>query len=392
MGREFTRKELFDLVWREPLRSMAKALQISDVRLAKICRRANIPLPGLGYWNKKAVGKARPQPSLPPRGLGQADEVTIGGRYSTYHYMSDEEVVRTPLPPPPSFTEDLAEVTVRARKMIGKVPKTKSLKEPHPLIAKLLEEDEQRRQKTLESSWHWDKPIFDSPIEQRRLRLINRLFWAFSRCECKPDVGKNGGSFSVTVGDVRVNFTLDPPGVERNNDQRPPIRLSKEHKVLQLKLSWYEPPTEIPVVWTDAANNSLEDQLTEVAVGLIVAGEWMYRYTLNHHRDWLIARKQQLAEAARKEEEERQRKAREKILKHEQSRREKLFADAAAWSKAALVRRFVQAVVDKPQLSNAATSLGEWANWALAEADRLDPLSNSTEFALAAPQTSGGEQ
>ena len=34
MGREFTRQELYDLVWREPLRTLAKTLHISDVRLA----------------------------------------------------------------------------------------------------------------------------------------------------------------------------------------------------------------------------------------------------------------------------------------------------------------------------------------------------------------------
>ncbi len=35
MGQEFTRQELYDLVWREPLRTLAKTLHISDVRLAK---------------------------------------------------------------------------------------------------------------------------------------------------------------------------------------------------------------------------------------------------------------------------------------------------------------------------------------------------------------------
>ena len=34
MGQEFTRQELYDLVWREPLRTLAKTLHISDVRLA----------------------------------------------------------------------------------------------------------------------------------------------------------------------------------------------------------------------------------------------------------------------------------------------------------------------------------------------------------------------
>ena len=30
MGREFTRQELYDLVWREPLRTLAKTLLISS--------------------------------------------------------------------------------------------------------------------------------------------------------------------------------------------------------------------------------------------------------------------------------------------------------------------------------------------------------------------------
>ena len=34
MGQEFTRQELCDLVWREPLRTLAKKPRISDVRLA----------------------------------------------------------------------------------------------------------------------------------------------------------------------------------------------------------------------------------------------------------------------------------------------------------------------------------------------------------------------
>jgi hypothetical protein len=79
MGREFTRQELYDLVCREPLRTLASTLHVSDVRLAKICRRANIPLPGLDDWAKQAFGKAGPQPPLPPRGLGQNDMVAVGG-------------------------------------------------------------------------------------------------------------------------------------------------------------------------------------------------------------------------------------------------------------------------------------------------------------------------
>ncbi len=71
MGRELTRQQLYDLVWQEPRRTLAKTLGISDVRFAKICRHANISLPGLGYWAKHAHGKATPRP---PGGRAALDE------------------------------------------------------------------------------------------------------------------------------------------------------------------------------------------------------------------------------------------------------------------------------------------------------------------------------
>jgi hypothetical protein len=117
----------------------------------------------------------------------------------------------------------------------------------------------------------------------------------------------------------------------------------------------------------------------------------LYRHGLIRHHEWLVERKQELAEEARRQEEERQRKEREKILKREQARREKLFSDVTAWTKAARVRSYVQAVLDQPQVSIAADSLAEWATSALAEADRMDPLSQSIECVVAMPGKSCGE-
>ena len=383
MEREFTRQALYDLVWTEPLRTLAKTLEISDVRLAKICRQANLPLPGIGYWAKRSVGKTGPKPSLPHRGLGQRDTITIGGQRWAQSTLSDNELLSFQIPPPPSFAESLADVTVRAHKFVGKVSRTTSLKQTHPVIAKLLEVDEQRRQKVLESSWHWDKPIFDTPLEQRRLRLVNRLFWAFSRCGCKPSaIGKDAGSFCVTVGDSVVQFTLDPPGTQRDNRHLHPAKTSKAPTILELKISWYQQPNEITTSWVDSATLALEDQLPDIAVGLVVAGEWMYRCGLIRKHEWLVERKQELHENALRQEAERQRKERERIVKLEQTRRETLISDAKAWKKAALVREYVQAVLGEAQQSNSAMDVTEWATWARAEADRLDPLCQPFESAV----------
>jgi len=44
MSHRFTRQELYDLVWSEPMKKLAPRYQISDVALAKACRRADIPV------------------------------------------------------------------------------------------------------------------------------------------------------------------------------------------------------------------------------------------------------------------------------------------------------------------------------------------------------------
>src|SRR5262245_2679346 len=111
MSINFSRSELYALVWSEPLRALARTHGISDVRLGKICRRANVPLPGLGYWAKRSAGKARVRPPLPARALGQSDEVIIRGHREASTWLCDEDILSMSVPPMPSFTEDLSAVT-----------------------------------------------------------------------------------------------------------------------------------------------------------------------------------------------------------------------------------------------------------------------------------------
>jgi len=59
------RRELYEKVWQFPLRKLAPEYSISDVGLAKVCRKLEIPLPGLGHWTKIACGHSIPCPPLP---------------------------------------------------------------------------------------------------------------------------------------------------------------------------------------------------------------------------------------------------------------------------------------------------------------------------------------
>jgi len=66
LASKYDRKKIYDEIWSEPIQHVAKRYNISDVGLAKVCRKLNIPRPGRGYWAIKAAGKPVPtQPPLP---------------------------------------------------------------------------------------------------------------------------------------------------------------------------------------------------------------------------------------------------------------------------------------------------------------------------------------
>ena len=60
----FTRQELLDHVWSKPMNALSKDLAISDVGLAKICKRLGVRRPPQGYWNKVVHNKPVPKPEL----------------------------------------------------------------------------------------------------------------------------------------------------------------------------------------------------------------------------------------------------------------------------------------------------------------------------------------
>ena len=72
-------QDLYEAVWNKPVRTLAKEWGLSDVGLAKVCRRYDIPLPPLGHWAKVAVGRGMRRPPL----TGNPDvQITFDGNPS----------------------------------------------------------------------------------------------------------------------------------------------------------------------------------------------------------------------------------------------------------------------------------------------------------------------
>lgn len=376
MSRIFTRQELHDLVWSEPIVKLAKRLGLSDVGLAKACRRADVPRPGRGYWARLAAGRRVVKAVLPPRGLGKSDEVEIGPTEYRWHRESDEEAARAEIPPPPEFPETVEALTERVRRLVKKVP-APSLNRPHPLVAAVLEADEARRREALENQWTWRKPLFDAAPARRRLRLLNAVFLAVHRCGCRPTLhGTEELEAGVTVGDRHVGLKLEKaPGRARPKSGpggRPPA------EPLGLTIACWPTPPGVPLVWRDQPDQPLEKQLTEIVVGILVAGEMQYRAGVFERHAMRVRRKEEAQERLRRAAEEAARRERERQRRLEQARIRHLLSLAGARRRAAEIRELVAAVAERAtRLADAdeRAALAAWSDWAMAQADRLDPLS-----------------
>jgi hypothetical protein len=72
-----TRTELYEKAWATPMLQLAQEFGISDVGLAKLCRRHDIPLPGLGYWRKRETGRDPGRVPLPPASNRTMESIEI---------------------------------------------------------------------------------------------------------------------------------------------------------------------------------------------------------------------------------------------------------------------------------------------------------------------------
>lgn len=359
------------------MKALAPRFGISDVTLKKTCARAHIPVPDRGWWAKHYAGKRAVRPSLPLRLPGMDDEVIVGGgRRYWYHNPSYEEIL-APLPEPPSFPEPIEAVRDRVRPGIRKVGATRAFLAPHPVITALLKEDERRKENQHTSSYvfSWEAPLFDSPFEQRRLRILNALFLAVAGLDGKPWIRtKEPAGIGIEFHKRTVRLKLDhasPPKCTSRCDNTKPSAQSP------LRLSILIEGEKERTGWQDGEAERLESLLSEIALEIVVTAELQYREAAIRSYEWRVKRKAQLEEEARQRTLEAQRREKERLAKIEKANVDRLLGEVAALRQANDIRAYVDAVcaaLRNSTESSAPEELQQWHDWALAQTDRIDPI------------------
>lgn len=385
MGSEtirLSREELYDLVWSEPMRTVAKRFDISDVGLAKHCRKLTIPMPGRGYWAKKAANKAVRRIALPklPPNSAPPGEIVLRPPVSV-----EEEP-----PLPPRVAEQVAFEDEHPIKVGA------ALRSPHPLVRRTIEAFRNNKRRG-EFVGNWQEPHLDLHVTRallpRSLRIADALVKAFELRGWKIELGtdQHRKSFVHLLGQ-RVAFGIREPTKKVENEPATPRRLLDGTMYTPYQTKYYDEPagklslvirsqwdgsSAVEHTWMETATHPLEEKLNDFVIGVVD-----YANTWAEHE-------------VRRQEEARQRWDAEQRRQEEQRRREAEAARVAAlerqaerWVISQRLLEYLAAVRAKAtQLSDGELepALSEWLTWAEGYARSINPLNRPLDGLLTLP-------
>lgn len=360
MAEEITisRQELYNLVWAKPVVQIAKEFGISDVAIAKICKKMNIPKPGLGYWAKKEFGKKTKMIPLPERRVGDVESYTI--RKSVEPYFKPE-------------TDSIRKYREFEERSENKIMVKSSLRNPHPLVQearmKLSNPYIDRYKKCsgrgdcLDISVSKDNIRRSLLIMDALLKGLTKRGYAvtlskFGENKTVTTVNVDGEKFWISLQEASKTIPIENSkrddgwySSSRNYDYAPTGKLT-----LQIT-NFYHGSKSV----SDGKTQRVEDKLNSFILMLVKAGEY--------DKNWRMER-----EIERKEAEEKEQMEREIQLakEREQQRVKELFDNAATWNKCVLARDYITAVKCHADEEANEGDLDSWVLWASQQVDRVE--------------------
>jgi hypothetical protein len=365
------RSELYQLVWREPMARLAKSFGLSDVGLAKICRKYDIPRPPRGYWAKKQHGYQPRQIPLPKR--EKDDEIEM--RDSTPATASQ-----------PNLCDETTQLVAVEQQKEMRIDVAETLHGAHELVRQANQDLQAARTDEQGIIVRPEKLVLDISTTKHTLRRALLIMAALLKALEKRGYSVEAGPV-VTIMGTGVRFgiseqldtkrepadddDLDGPYTFRFNrfkDKRTPSGR------LTLKINsggyWLNGCRH---TWRDTDKRKLENRLNQFVAGLVETAARIKQHEEEERKREELRRQAEL----RRQEEARQLAEKRKQFKLEKARVDALLQQAKDWRLSHDVRALVEAVREAHSASGPIspdTEIAQWIDWATRQADRLDPL------------------
>jgi hypothetical protein len=355
-----TRAELYEKVWTAPVRTIAQEFGMSDVGLAKICRKHGIPIPPLGYWRKTETGHKVVRPPLSPATNGlETLDISVRERLPLeLAALAAEPALEIAIP-----SELSHDLVTRTEKLLasGKENEKKLVVPKNGTLSHLLVSREQMA---------------------RALRIINGLFLALEerghsiswpkeeQAALTLDIDGETVRFCVLEITESLQHVLTPA------EQKHPWRAPKwDYKLtgrLRFRMDNLPYSAGVRGTWSDGKCQRLEKCIGDFIVGLRIAAA-----ALKKNRQEIEERERRWEEERKQQEEQRRRAA-------EHKRKAEFVTELMRnWEQAHKVRTFAKALAEsssKLELSDEQKSdIQQVVHWTTEYAELIDPLIDLTD-------------
>lgn len=373
----FNRKELYEKVWSTPMANLSKEYGLSDVGLAKICKKYNIPRPPRGYWARKAAGYNVKRLPLPP-----GENVTISitpNPYSRNANKNRELVARMS----PSIQSEEEPIVVPDR-----------LSSPHPLIKQSSEILNGQQPNDVGLVNPPKKGCLDITVSKgslrRALRIMDTVIKVLEKLGYNMYLSE--GRTKTKIQEVPISFGISeklstkkkrPEEHDLNGHYRFGHSRFIEERVPSGDLCFTIHEAEDFYIygcqqnWNDGKKSKLENRINSFIDGLVTVA--VAKIERDKERE---EEKRRRIERQRQLEEERLKRAelRRRYLE-EEARVTKLISEAENWKRSQILREYIAEIerlaTAGEQSLRLEKPLVEWLKWANDQADRLDPLAPS---------------
>lgn len=362
------RQALYEQVWAQLMTKVAKEYGISNVALAKICKKLNVPCPWRGYWRRRETGKSVKPFLLPPNSDPTKQVATI------HRTIRPDAVVQ--------ISEDALQRIDTEQAAEQKIEVPDRLTSPHHLLKVHLEEWRSAKVDDYGAIWSGDIRRLNIRVSPkslaRALRVMDTLFKAL---EARGhQVGVQEGyqrSLGVRIDGEPIEFGLE----EKFQRLDHPSQRNPRLEWWQRQRYQYAPTGSLTLKivawgvdglrksWSDGKTAKLETCLNDFIVGLLKVAEVVKARRLKQEQE-----EQLRCEAERRHQEEAQKR------QEELARRQALEQEATNWAKAQQLRAYLEALEDRLITKHGEIESGSqadrWLTWAHQHANRLDPLRN----------------
>jgi hypothetical protein len=356
----WNREELYKEVWDDPVTKVAARYGVSDVMIAKICRKLSIPLPGRGYWARKAAGQKLSAKSLPT-----LKEIPVIQRFKKEPRSEDT-------PPSPEPTDSLY---LRIREMESRSIPLESISTRHQSVVateKRLRNGTSDRDEILlprsNSGSCLDLRVSLRALD-RALNLANALIVTLENEDFKIflEQGLHGTSVSIFGHQIKFGIVelLEITATREEGDGiwKTTVRDHRPTGRLELRIGDFTYGPRL----RDRRRLKLEERLPE-CVGAL----------MREARKEVLAAEEQRQREIKKHQRDQELSALSEEIRKEEARVKELEGRVGGWLRAREIRDFANALeavwVNRREDVSNGSEKGERLNWIRQQANRCDPL------------------